>query len=690
MKQLSVLVIFILFSFCTSFATNYKEGVLYFKVKESSAIEITPFEYSITKEYNDVYFKNRILEYEITRIHKPFKTKAPSIQHIYEIKFNKKEKIEALIKDLQQFDFIEFAEKQQLYPLSFIPNDVHANQWYMGLIQAYSAWDISAGNNQVKVAIIDNAFHIAHSDLAASVYINPNEIPGNLLDDDNNGFIDDVNGFDVSDQDGDPEPPQDIFWQFGLWDHGSHCAGIAAAATNNANGIASIGNGIKFIPVKTVPNGGIPLAINDGPAGIDYAITAGADVISMSWGGAVQDLTVTTFLNYANSQGIVLVAAAGNDGTQTINYPAADSNVISVAALARNDYMASFSQYGNTIDVVAPGDSIWSSVATPSLYGYQSGTSMACPMVAGLCALMLSYDTSYTPTMIESCLKAGCENIDAKNPSYLNLIGAGRVNALRSLTCMNAALGPIASYHNSVQTGVCIDSVLYFYSNSINADSLWWSFQNGSPATSTSINPVVSYSIAGSYSVQLIAKNSYCMDTVNSTVTVYNPPVASFTMSNDTVYTNNPLTLTNTSLNATNQLWIFGDGDSATTVNTSHIYTVPGIYTITLEVWNAGCKHIITQTVVVLLNTSINSQEGNNIGITVYPNPAKEKIIIESFNCTIGNVQIFNSIGKLVNTIENKKRQQIVIDSHNYAEGIYYLKISSGETVLNKKISIIK
>ena len=92
----------------------------------------------------------------------------------------------------------------------------------------------------------------------------------------------------------------------------------------------------------------------------------------------------------------------------------------------------------------------------------------------------------------------------------------------------------------------------------------------------------------------------------------------------------------------------------------------------------------------VLLNTSINSQEGNNIGITVYPNPAKEKIIIESFNGTIGNVQIFNAIGQLVNTIENKKRQQIVIDSHNYAEGIYYLKISSGETVLNKKISIIK
>jgi PKD repeat protein len=689
MKQFSAIVTFILLSFCTSFAVKFKEGVLYFKVKESSAIEIAPFEHSVTKEYNDAYFKNKISEYGITKIHKPFKTKANSIQHIYEIKFTKEEKIEKLIKDLQQFDFIEYAEKQQLYPLSFIPNDVHANQWYMGLIQAYAAWDISAGNNQVKVAIIDNAFHIAHSDLSGSVYINPNEIPGNLLDDDNNGFIDDVNGFDVSDQDGDPEPPHDIFWQFGLWDHGSHCAGIAAAATNNANGIASIGNGIKFIPVKTVPNGGIPLAINDGPAGIDYAITAGADVISMSWGGAVQDLTVTTFLNYASSQGIVLVAAAGNDGTQTINYPAADSNVISVAALARNDYMASFSQYGNTIDVVAPGDSIWSSVATPSLYGYQSGTSMACPMVAGLCALMLSYDTSYTPTMIESCLKAGCENIDAKNPSCLNLIGAGRVNALRSLTCMNAALGPIASYHNSIQTGVCIDSVLYFYSNSINADSLWWSFQNGSPATSTSINPVVSYSSAGSYSVQLIAKNSYGIDTVNSAVTVYNPPVASFTMSNDTVYTNNPLTLTNTSFNATNQLWVFGDGDSAITVNTSHIYTVPGTYIVTLEVWNAGCKHTVTQIVVVLLNTSINNKT-NSIKLSIYPNPAKEKIIIESINGGIGNVQIFNTVGQLVNTVENKKQQQLVIDTHKYVEGIYYVKINVGEIVVNKKISIVK
>ena len=143
-------------------------------------------------------------------------------------------------------------------------------------------------------------------------------------------------------------------------------------------------------------------------------------------------------------------------------------------------------------------------------------------------------------------------------------------------------------------------------------------------------------------------------------------------------------------MNATNQLWIFGDGDSATTVNTSHIYTVPGTYTVTLEVWNAGCKHTVTQTVVVLLNTSINMPKDSDIGVSIYPNPAKEKVIIVCINKDISSVQIYNAIGQLVNTFENKKQHQLVIDTHNYVDGIYYVKICVGETLVNKKISILK
>lgn len=377
-------------------------------------------------------------KYQIWEMLPPFKTPDQELQKIYRVKITNSEMTDDFCKDLYSLGYIQYAEPAQMYTSYFVPDDVNAQQqWYFDLIKVFDAWDIGQGNASVTVAIVDDAVKSDHPDLAPVMYTNTGEVPGNGLDDDGNGFVDDVNGFDVSDVDNDPRPPSSGFWQLlGLFTHGTHCAGIAGAATHNGQGIASVGNGISIIPVKATSNSSlIPLAIENGNEGVDYAVAAGARVISMSWGGATQDSTLTNVIQAAVNAGAILVSAAGNDGNTTPNYPSALPGVIAVGSVSRGDIVSSFSQRGSMIDVMAPGDSIWSTLATSAEYGFQSGTSMACPMVAGLCGLMLSQNPGLTAAEVETCLKNSCDNIDLLNPGLISEMGAGRINALTALSC---------------------------------------------------------------------------------------------------------------------------------------------------------------------------------------------------------------------------------------------------------------
>jgi hypothetical protein len=547
----------------------------------------------------------------------------------------------------------------------------------------------------VKVAVVDNAVKISHPDLAPSIYNNPGEIPSNGLDDDNNGYVDDVNGWDAADNDNDPEPPANsLATQYGLFDHGSHCSGIVSAATNNSTGIAAIGNGVKIIPVKaTSDNNIIPIGLNNGAGGIDYAISAGADVISLSWGGTAQDQTVTNFVNVALGQGIIVVAAAGNSGNQQTNYPAANAGVISVGAITYNDEMAGFSNHGTWVDVIAPGDSIWSCVATSSLYGYQSGTSMACPMVAGLCALMLSYDSTYNAGQIENCLKAGCENIDMENPSFVGLMGSGRINALRSLTCMNPSLGPIASYHTSSSAATCEGGAMNYFDQSINGDSLFWTFPGGTPSADSSAAPSITYSSAGTYPVTLIATNAFGSDTITGSITVYAAPAASFTMSSDTVYIvqGGQLSVSSTSSNSTSFAWSWGDNTTGTGANASHNYNTSGTYTVTLIASNpGGCADTAMMTVYV-------SSEGVGIfenllndALDVYPSPANDQLTIDLKGYAVDEVSIYSSLGQEVIRIAAANTGKLRIDLNSIATGVYYVKVRSGRDVAVKKFTVVR
>ncbi|MDQ3193312.1 MAG: S8 family peptidase [Bacteroidota bacterium] len=433
-----ILIAFILISkglYSQTVDTNFVDGWIYVKVFDTSVIELSPYNFS------DPDLNNLYSVYNIDSITKPFPGLNVSLDKTYRVVFSDINEIENLITDFQTLPYIEYAEKAPLYRTSNSPNDLQASQWALAKINSIQAWDITTGSAAVSIALVDNAVSTTHEDLNSNIWINPGEIDANNIDDDLNGFTDDVNGWDVADNNNNPNPPTSAT-SSSAFVHGTHCAGIASSATNNAIGIASLGYNTKIIAVKcsndnsSDEGNSLPYAYD----GVYYAIQAKADIISMSWGGSSGFfLTGESIINAANAMGITLIAAAGNNNSSTPFYPAAYNNVISVGATDQLDQKASFSNFGSTIDVMAPGVSIFSTLSssTNNSYGSLSGTSMACPLVAGLAGLILSVDPDLSPSEVKTFLKNGCENIDSQNLSYTGQIGAGRINAYNTLQALS-------------------------------------------------------------------------------------------------------------------------------------------------------------------------------------------------------------------------------------------------------------
>jgi len=236
-------------------------------------------------------------------------------------------------------------------------------------------------------------------------------------------------GYDAVDNDTDPTPcgSNDGF-------HGSHVSGIVGAETNNNLGISSIGYDVSILTVKIGDCNG---ALTGGYEGITCAADNGAYVINMSWGGGGSSNYGQNVCTYAWNQGAILVAAAGNDGVNSVFYPAGYDNVVSVASTTTGDAKSSFSNYGSWIDISAPGSSI---LSTNQTTGYQvtQGTSMASPLVAGLIGLMKSHAVGASNTDIINCLYSSAANIDAANASYIGQLGAGRIDAYQAMVCSNS------------------------------------------------------------------------------------------------------------------------------------------------------------------------------------------------------------------------------------------------------------
>lgn len=460
------------------------------------------------------FLEKYIADYRIVKLARPFHTAKnfEPLENLYQIDFQNVASTDVLLKVLSAEPAVEYVEKVPLYYLDVTPNDPYYNSsyaWGLYKINASTAWDYSTGSTAVSVAVVDNAIEITHSDLTANIWVNTGEIASNGIDDDGNGYVDDRNGYDVADDDNNPNPPSTSF------DHGTHVAGTVGARSNNGTGVASIGYNIKVMPVKATTDASSPTSVTNGYDGIVYAANSGADVINMSWGGTSYSTTGQNVITYAHNQGCVLVAAAGNDDVSTPHYPSSYTYVISVASTTSTDAKSSFSNYGTDIDVSAPGSSIYSTLPG-NTYGYMSGTSMASPLVAGLCGLMLSLNPSLTPADVENCLESSCVNIDAQNPSYIGDLGSGRINAQAAMSCVSSTLNwaPQAEFTSNVTTVSAGGTVLFTDQSIYNPTTWTWTFSGGSPASYNGQNPpAVTYANPGTYNVSLYVSNANGNDT---------------------------------------------------------------------------------------------------------------------------------------------------------------------------------
>ncbi len=501
---------------------KYIKNQLFVKIKDE--IDFNPINSIEPRE-----FSNKI------KITKAFKL--IELQKIYLVEvLDSSITTDSVIRFFTKNEAVEYVERVPLYELFWTPNDpMYLQQWNLQKIQADLAWNISQGKQQIRVAITDDGFLMNHEDLTSKWFINSAENPTNGIDDDNNGYIDDWRGWDAADNDNNPaafNPSNNYF------DHGTHVAGITTVATNNAKGIAGIGGNILLIPVKIGANSNA--SFTGAYQGVEYAIIANANVINMSWGGGAFSQTYQNLFNVAKSKNIVCVAAAGNSSTSSWMYPASYQNVISVASTTNTDALSWFSNFGSAIDVCAPGSDILSCHATGiTNYTNMSGTSMAAPLVSGLCGLMLSHNLMPADS-IEACLKRTSNNINANNPNRIGQIGAGRINAFQALQCVTK--NPISSF-DILDTFQCSGQLVRYQATSNGAQPLTyqWIFPGGSPSTSTFANPGVIYSSAGLKSATLITCNTLGCDTITKTNIVrIDTPSAWLTGRKYTTYNSNP------------------------------------------------------------------------------------------------------------------------------------------------------
>lgn len=331
---------------------------------------------------------------------------------------------------------IAHVEPDRIVYCTSLPNDPFFNlQWSLYApendridIKAVEAWRFHTGSKKIVIAILDTGLNYKHPDLAQNVWTNTGEIPGNNQDDDNNGFVDDVYGWDFAYDDNDP---MDGYF------HGTHVAGIIGAVTNNATGIAGIMHHVSLMGVKGITDYGWGFS-SDLIAGIYYAVDNGAHIINASWGGGGYLEAMIEALNYAAQHNVIFVAAAGNyrwDNDETPFYPASypGDNIVSVGASDHQDSIAVFSHYGrHSVDLFAPGVLVLST-GLGSSYLYGTGTSMAAPHVAGSLGLLRAADPSMRYTDYIDIL---LENVAHKSHLEDYCVSGGRLDVHKALRCV--------------------------------------------------------------------------------------------------------------------------------------------------------------------------------------------------------------------------------------------------------------
>lgn len=349
------------------------------------------------------------------------------------------QRVNHIVEKLTESGLVDYAEPDHVMQASSIPNDPRYNElWGLEKIQAEEAWDFIEQNNpnpaEIIVGVIDTGVDYTHPDLAANMWVNPGEIPGDGVDNDNNGYIDDVYGLDTKNNDTDPMDDHN---------HGTHVAGTIAAIRDNSEGIVGVTPNIKIMALKflgdrTDGRG----ATSDAIELVNYTLMMktqyGVDIslTNNSWGGGAFSDSLKEAIEASNEQNILFIAAAGNNGRNTdieLFYPQSYDvdNIISVAATGNNDNLAYFSNYGEaTVDIAAPGVSILSTTID-NTYSYFQGTSMAAPHVSGAIALLLSHEPLLTAAQVKERLLRAADSV----PETLSgkIAHSRRLNVKRTL-----------------------------------------------------------------------------------------------------------------------------------------------------------------------------------------------------------------------------------------------------------------
>ncbi len=476
------------------------------------------------------------------RSREKMKAGADNLSQFFEIEFPDTVDINAIMSDLSHNSAIRSVAPVWAIPVDATPNDPNlGSQWYIPKIMAPTAWDSETGSDTAIIAIADTGVLYSHTDLINKIWVNPGEDIDsdgvvydtddlNGVDDDGNGIIDDLIGYDfftgiggytcwtgedcgVADTD-----PKDFNG------HGTNCAGIAAATTNNGIGGTGIGGGwgggmgpYRGPRIMCLRVGGSYVNPDNGyetgyvssancAQAIDYASKMGACVLNASWGSS-DTPAMRAACNRANDSGMVITHAAGNDDSPT-GYSFLDtyqyggySVALSVAATNSADHRSSFSNYGNWIDVSAPGEGIYNTYSNHygATYAYLSGTSMAAPCVAGLAALIKSHMPQLKKREIDSIIMNHADTIDYLNPGYELSLGSGRINA-----CSSLAIFPVVNFSAGPTLVGKAPLTVNFTDQSPVPPSSWiWNFGDG--GNSALQNPSHQFTNYGLYTVSLTA-----------------------------------------------------------------------------------------------------------------------------------------------------------------------------------------
>ncbi|MCC6550207.1 MAG: S8 family serine peptidase [Ignavibacteriaceae bacterium] len=478
---------------------------------------------------NDLLSSNKSLSsdaYKVSYLARGISQNLPGLDKILKITGNKSFTVTESWFDEKLAGSIDYLQPATTYKINSTPNDsLYSSQWALTKIQAPAAWQLTGSEDSIIVAIIDTGIDYLHPDLAGKIHFNSDETGtdaqgndkrSNDIDDDGNGFIDDYMGWDFTYRKGFPydstggdyldwdnDPLDD-----NIFSHGTAVAGIIGAQTNNISGIAGTAPGVRLMNLRTFDPDGFGEE-DDVASALLYAVLNGAKVVNMSFGDNSFSYVLRDVIRYAYNRNVVLVASSGNSTSTAPHYPSGYSEVICVGNSTIDDYVASSSNYGSTLDLVAPGTSIMTTVRKGK-YSEFNGTSAAAPFVSAAAALILSKG-NFTNEEVKQIIKSSAD--DLGEPGWDLRSGSGRLNLLKALSQLGAS---IVKFDFPLQDHSVINDTLI-----ITATVLSPNFRNYTLSLGIGLNPDSWTELIPYSSAQVLRENIFTLTMGSMADTVY-------------------------------------------------------------------------------------------------------------------------------------------------------------------------